>query len=334
MSIKLDRKKLVDALGIGEAKTASGGLGNILKPIKVNPAEAITIREAEGSGEGYWVGAPTIYYELEKKIFWLCYRWRNPTDRGHTAVIAKSTDGINFTDVWSKTKADFGADIDSIERASLIKNPLTGKYQYFICLDTATLPFKIYKLADADDPTLFDPTTYTLVIDVGASGEWDDAHVKDPKVFSVAGRLFMLYCGHDGTSEQGGIAYSIDGETWTKYANNPINIRGASGSWKENHNKVDAVLARGGGWLLYYSANSTTDPTALCRTGLLAWIPPMTGTPVDLTPNAPFLEGTDPSYPCFKYPDVAIVGSKMYIYYEHGQPDGSFDLVVNVVDLY
>jgi len=334
MSIGLDRKKLMDVLGIPEAKIASGGFGNILKPIKVDPAQATTIREAEADAEGNWVGAPTIFYEPEQKLFWLTYRWRNPTDRGYRAVIARGADGINFTDVWSREKTDFATDATSLERATLIKNPITGNYQYWICIDgVGGLTWRIYKLTDVTDPANFDPTTITSVIPLGAAGEWDDYYVKDPKVFSLAGLLAMLYCGYNNTNAQGGIATSIDGVTWTKYANNPINPIGASGEWDDQCSVPIAMLARGGGWLIYYHARTRADPAFLCRTGLRAWVPPFVGTPTRLTPNAPFLEGINTAYPNFKYVDVGVVGGKMYVYYEHGQADGSFDLVVNVVEL-
>ena len=155
----------------------------IAPPIKFDPANGVKVREAEGGGEGYWVGGATVFYEREAGYFWLTYRWRNPTDRGYKLVIARSTDGINFTDVWSALKGDFqyGSNVgcDSLERASLIKNPVTGKWQLFFCADNldGSGVFKIYKLADVNDPTDFDPATAELVLDVGAAGEWDEDKV-------------------------------------------------------------------------------------------------------------------------------------------------------------
>jgi len=317
-----------------EIRYPSSGFGNILKPIKVNPAEAKTMREAEADGEGYWVGAPTVFYEPEAETFWLTYRRRRPVDRGYRTVIAKSTDGINFTDVWAKDKTDFATDATSLERATLIKNPLTGKYQYWICLDgVGGLTWRIYKLADVDDPSLFDPATITSVIPLGATGEWDSYFVKDPKVFSLAGLLAMLYTGHDGTSAQGGVATSIDGVTWTKYANNPISPRGAAGEWDDQNVKASSVLAREGGWLIYYTGRRAADPPGMARVGLRSWIPPFVGTPTKLTPTAPFMQGLDPTYFSLRYLETAVVGEKAYYYYEHGQADGSQDLVVNVITL-
>jgi len=307
-----------------------------LKPIKPNPSEAITIREAESDGSGYWVGASKVFYDKETGEFWLTYRWRNPTQRGYKAVIAKSTDGINFTDVWSANKTDFASSTDSLELASLIRHPITGKYQYYICLDNAdgSGDFRIYKLADVDDPTELDPSTITKVLDVGVSGEWDDDMVKDPLVFSVGGLLLMIYHGRKaGGTTQTGLAYSIDGITWTKYVNNPIIRTGSSGAWDSRNAVGEGVLMLDSAWLIYYTGRKEGDPEDLCKQGLVCWIPPLTGTPIKLTPDTPFAEGINPEHPSLKYLDIVIINGKAYLYYEHGQPDGSHDLVVNIIDL-
>jgi len=306
-----------------------------LRRLKVNPDEAITIRTAEATGEGYWVGAPHVFYDIETEKFYLCYRRRNPDERGHTAYIAESKDGVNFTDIWSAAKTDFISTATSLERASLLRNPITGKWQYFITISTSP-GFAIYKLADADSPDLLDPATTIKVLDHGTSGKWDETEVKDPVVFSIGGYLFMLYEGFSSTTgkRQTGLAYSINGESWTKYADNPIISTGGAGAWDEDVAVATSVLILGGAWVLLYKGRSgTTDPAFVARTGVAVWPTPLSGKATKITVNEPFLSGTDPTYYTFKYACAIVVKGKLFVYYEHGKPDGSFDLVVNVVSL-
>jgi hypothetical protein len=78
-----------------------------IEALRFNPAEGTVIIEPDGSERGYWAGAPGIFYDKEKELFYLTYRLHTHetypnTDimkRGHIARIAISKNGVDFTDI-------------------------------------------------------------------------------------------------------------------------------------------------------------------------------------------------------------------------------------------
>jgi len=288
------------------------------------------IREAEADSSGYWVGAPYVFYDPETGEFWMTYRWRNPDNRGYKSVIAKSTDGINFTDYKEILKGDLGA--NSLEKGCLVRDPITGKYRYYICFDDGT-GWDIWKLDDVDDPANLDPSTKTKVLARGASGEWDDKYAKDPAVFYYGGLWLMLYVGENDANdvEQSGLAYSPDGVNWTKYSNNPIIEVGSSGAWDDRYAKVTTMLQFFNAWLLIYSGRYKATEGATDQDwsqGLAVWIPQIGSKPVKITKDN-YLSGTYST----EYLDIVIVDEDVYIYYQKINSDLSMDLVVKKVKL-
>ena len=51
-----------------------------------DPEEGIVVREPLGSGDGWWAGAPGVFYDSRQRRFYLTYRYRRPRgvqpDRG------------------------------------------------------------------------------------------------------------------------------------------------------------------------------------------------------------------------------------------------------------
>jgi hypothetical protein len=84
-------------------------------------ATGSVIREPVGFQQGYWAGAPGVFYAADEKAWYLTYRLRRPRgvapDRGGEARIARSLDLKKWDDVWSVTKDKF--DSASIERCAL-----------------------------------------------------------------------------------------------------------------------------------------------------------------------------------------------------------------------
>ena len=93
------------------------------------------IREPVGFANGYWAGAPGVFYAADERAWYLTYRIRRPRgvepDRGGEARIARSTDLNRWEDVWSVTKDKFAS--ASIERCALRKGA-DGVWRYFVSL--------------------------------------------------------------------------------------------------------------------------------------------------------------------------------------------------------
>jgi hypothetical protein len=85
--------------------------------------QAHVVREPAGVGEGYWAGAPGVFYAPDERAFYVTYRIRRPRgvapDRGGEARIARSVDLRHFEDIWSTTKDAY--DSVSIERSAICR---------------------------------------------------------------------------------------------------------------------------------------------------------------------------------------------------------------------
>ncbi len=71
------------------------------------------------------------------------------------------------------------------------------------------------------------------VLNLGASGSWDDAGVILPSVIFDSDTFKMWYHGDDGSATRIGYATSPDRVTWTKSVSNPVLVLGSSGSWDD-----------------------------------------------------------------------------------------------------
>ena len=95
-----------------------------------NPDDGLTILEPEGNAPGFWIGAPSVYYDSQLEKFYLYTRTRNPRPpkgkikpddqyRGYKCQIHESKDGKKFTPIWEMRKSEINA--RSIEQGSLVK---------------------------------------------------------------------------------------------------------------------------------------------------------------------------------------------------------------------
>ena len=100
------------------------------------------------------------------------------------------------------------------------------------------------RIGYATSPDGVDWTKASLnpVLDLGASGSWEDNHVGAPNVLFDGSNFQMWYHGHDGTSFRTGHATSPDGVDWTKDGLNPVLDLGTSGSWDDVHVETPVVL--------------------------------------------------------------------------------------------
>jgi putative isomerase len=108
--------------------------------------------------------------------------------------------------------------------------------------------------------TVADPTTWTVsnsgnpVLNVGGSGAWDHAYIRQDSCFYDSGTLYMFYTGDNGSMDQIGLATSSDnGLTWTKYSGNPILTPAGQGRNDGNNVSQGAVLKEGSNWTMIYA---------------------------------------------------------------------------------
>lgn len=279
------------------------------------------VREADGNDAGYWAGSSRVWYDEETELFWLTARIRDPINRGASIEILRSTDGGNFTLEDTLLTSSFTGTPDSAEESQIIQNPISGKWQFFIALDTQTSNWDIYKLDDIDDidTDKFDESTAAVIIGQGGKGMWDYAAVKALRITISGNEYIMMYNGVFQSHGRLGAAKSIDGgETWTKYQSNPIM---EFNSWGIGSATAipSGIIRDGSNLFISYDGD-------IAGIGFASWDTVLGGQATDHNPDAPHTAGV-------RYLDFIVVNNIIYCYYEFENVDKSRDLVVKTIDL-
>lgn len=301
-------------------------------PPAVDFGDAETLLSPDATGEGNWVGAPCAYDHGDDA--YLAVRERDPDRRGHRVTVYAYDDGVGEA-VLTVTAEQLG--VVSIERPSLVTHPRTGDVQLYLPVDRGGNDWTIRKCADAPSVESVDPTTARPVLRP-APGGTDAGVVKDPTILTVGGRYYMFYAGADGLSEQAHLATSVDGETWTRAANNPVLERGY---WHDHHTRVSTVVPApdAPAWLVFYDGSGVADEgrTWNLRTGMAVTTDLKTFTdtcpdgPLYASPAADRRTGLSTFGTC-RYLDVRRREDDWELFAEVAREDGSFELRRTTVD--
>jgi hypothetical protein len=315
-------------------------------PPLFDPAEGFVVREPEGRGPGWWVGAPSAIYDGERRRFYLYYRKRRPLGegRGWQVAVAESADGLHFTEIWHATKEQFNS--SSIERSCIVKRP-DGTYRLYVSY--VAMPQNRWRidLLEAADPRGWDPARRVTILEPEAV---DAEGVKDPVVFSIGPRTYMFVpygprssVVPGSTEEQlhgtgnvftiprikhpTGVAVSEDGVRfeWCGDA-----ILPGSG-WDRQMARVSCVLYTPPVFQIFYDGRTGEGDIYEDRTGL--YVTHDLHAFHKLTPDAPLLCSPH-GQGCLRYLDAVPVGDRIFFYYEYGRADGGHELRVSVVEQY
>ncbi|MFB6075203.1 MAG: hypothetical protein ABEJ89_09340 [Haloarculaceae archaeon] len=296
------------------------------QPPGFDPGTAETVFEPPGSGEGNWFGAPCALDHGTET--YLAVRERTPDERGR-AVRIYEIDDTSYEEIARITADDLG--VVSVERPALVTDPRTGAAKLYLPVDTGANEWVIRKLADAETPADFDPSTARDVLRPAAGGS-DCSTVKDPYVVTVGGRYYMFYSGSDGRSEQAHLATSVDGEIWERHPGNPLLERQY---WHDHHTRISCVVPApdAPAWLVFYDGSGLTDEgrTWNLRTGTA--VSPDLERVVDTAPHAPAYAaptaeratGVDTFATC-RYLEVLPRGDDWIVFAEVARDDGAFEL--------
>jgi hypothetical protein len=284
----------------------------------LEPTSAETILEPEGTGEGNWIGAPTIAEQDGEQ--YLAVRERGPERRGHTVRIYRR-EGDRYEDVMERGKEAIGA--VSMERPDLVARE-DGRFELYLPVEAGSNDWSMARLGPVKHPSAFDSATATTVLEPGTMS--DRETVKDGRIVRGDAGALMYYAGHDGVSEQGHVALSRDGEDWERHADNPVLPRDG---WHDFHTRVSAVVDPGtmDGRLVFYEGSGIGEykNTWNMRTGLA--YEPEQGNLVDMTPDGPVLEADcETAFSTLRYIDVVEREDGYELFFEAAQDDGTFAL--------
>ncbi|HZS50145.1 MAG TPA: hypothetical protein VFA54_04740 [Bryobacterales bacterium] len=89
------------------------------------------------------------------------------------------------------------------------------------------------------------------VLTRGPKGAWDSFDVLNPSVVFWNGLYYNLYSGFDGHTWRTGLATSVDGRHWEKFAGNPV-LSPLPGSWEGDYIAANGSALHDGSQFLYW----------------------------------------------------------------------------------
>ena len=278
------------------------------------------VAQPEGKGEGFWAGGCSSLKNDKGKI-WLVYRLRNPEERGHKVCIAASQDRVNFQTVKEIHKEDFDS-IKSLERASLLQDPYTGRYKLYLSLEKEEKKWYIYKLKDVASPEEFNPSTAKSVF--APSFETKDSRkVKDPYIVNFFNTWYMFYSGSGKEpQEQTFLATSHHGLQWVRRG-----IVLQRSSWHNYHTRMSCLIPAERGFIYLYEGSSFSwdEPHFNLNVGF-GYTVDMRNF-FDLTPQGPVLSSsTKGNFSAIRYIDYVFLNDRVLFYYEAARDDDAFEL--------
>lgn len=293
--------------------------------------------EPEGSGKGYWVGAPSVLRHEGRVI--LTYRRRRPRgvdpDRGYVNCIAVSEDGLRFRDVAVLEKG--ALDSTSIERTAVLPDPMGEGWIWLVSfVDPADGRWRTDALRAVrlEDLARGERSTVFTAADIHGEG------VKDPVV--VRGRdgvHLILSCAERAIPEAGanalhgtndayntglvrcftGLAFSRDGRRW-EWRGKCLDT---GTGWDRYQARLGCVVPVGPLWLGLYDGSASVEENYEERLGvavssdLTRWR--------SLTPDEPAVLSRGASG-SVRYADVLPSDEGLWVYFECSRPDGAHDL--------
>jgi len=113
-----------------------------------------------------------------------------------------------------------------------------------------------------------------IILDRGATGQWDDSDVAVGEVMQIGDRFYMLYAGTTAPPAwQGGLAYADNMRgPWTKYAGNPVLPFGGTGAFDEGAVKPTDITFEGDKFVVWYHCRDAVDWKGIARAETTDWI--------------------------------------------------------------
>ncbi|MFL6106791.1 MAG: hypothetical protein ACJ72L_07490 [Marmoricola sp.] len=282
--------------------------------------DAVVVIPAPGEGTGNWAGAASAV--LVDGVFWLTWRERRPlTDgRGVAVHVARSEDGVAFTEVARIRREDFGA--ESFERPVLVPVPGVGWRLYLSCATPGSKHWWVDSLTAATPDGLAGGERRVVLAGEEATG------VKDPVIRRVGDGWEMWLCchpldlpGHEDRMTTRRLT-SDDGLEWTDRGEV---LAGRPQQWDERGARVTTVVAADPLTVLY-DGRPDAESNWYERTGVAVWDGDRLVADDRVAPlSSPFGKGA------LRYAAaVALPDGRTRFYFEAARPDGAHDLVTSV----
>ena len=208
------------------------------------------------SWDDAWVSYPIVIHDDTQFIMYYT-GWPDISPFGTKVGRATSSDGINWTREDTNPVITVGSesqwDDESVSSGPVIFNG--SEYKMWYC----GLDGTIYRSGLATSNDGIDWTKYAdnPVLDVGESGQWDDNMVVMCSVTFDGIFYKTWYYGRETRTGiwRVGLATSVDGINWERYAGNPILDIGETGEWDDTDIANVSVLYNNGIYEMWYGAS-------------------------------------------------------------------------------
>lgn len=328
-SASIQQNRIFDpSTGTSEPVTAT----DVFQPFA--PEAGTTVFAPQGTGTGWWVGAPSVFWDGSD--YWLAFRTRRPQpERGGLFQVARSHDGERFEVVGSIRKEDL--DTSSIERGALLQVGDGTWRLYLSFVDPEDGRWRI-DLLEAKDPSGFDATRRSPILtaaDIGAEG------VKDPWVCRVGSSWYMIASFaptpdeeidpsvmhgtrdiyNTGTSKSlTGLATSEDGLHWTWHG---TILEPSDDGWDAYATRLNTVYRADRRFVGLYDGSRSVEENYEERCGLAVSNDLKTWT--RLSVDGPAV-GPDGGPGSVRYAEAVQGPGWLRFYYEFTRQDGSHEL--------
>jgi hypothetical protein len=318
------------------AELVSGGPVDTTLPQLFDPDAGVTVMAPLGEGKGWWVGAPSAYWDGSR--FYLSFRTRKPQpERGGLFQVAVSDDGEHFEPVCTVRKEDLGT--SSIERGALLQAGPDLWRLYLSYVDPADNRWRI-DLLEAPSPDQFDASQRRPILtaaDIQAEG------IKDPWVCQVGDTWYMIVSYaptpegavdyeamhgtrdiyNTGTSKSlSGLATSADGLSWEWQG---TILEPSESGWDQYAARLNTVFHDGSRFVGLYDGSRSVEENYEERCGvavsndLRSW--------QRLSVDGPVVGSAGPNEPgAVRYAEAVQGPDWIRFYYEYTRPDGSHEL--------
>ena len=278
--------------------------------------------EPPGDEPGAWAGAPSAI--IADDAVYLAYRLRRPigAGRGFANVIARSTDGVNFTDVAEVGKDRFGA--ESLERPALVRTP-QGRWRLYVSAATPGTKHWRVDLLEADTPeALVDAPARTVLAGDDSVGVKDPVLHHDRHGWHLWASVHPLESWDDADRMTTEYATSPDGVHWTWRR---TALTGRPGQWDARGVRVSSVVTTGDTVLAAYDGRATAGENWEERTWLARGTRSADGSFGPLTAEDREPTGSPHAPYGLRYLSAVVMPDGCHrLYYEATRPDGAHHL--------
>jgi len=222
----------------------------------ISPPGGLLLYNGATSGTGYKIGAA---FPVDASYIYWSKSLSNP-------VLSPGLSGA-----WDDAE---------VKDPALVK--VAGTYHLFYAGQDGST-YKVGKATSTDGIT-WTKDASNPVLTTGGASAWDEAQVSFPFVVhdldeaDSSRRWKMWYAGSAAATPEKfsvGYAYSSDGVTWTKYANNPVVSPGTAGAWDDEGCISPAVYRTASNdWTLFYGGRPQTGGTSNYKIGRVTFSNP------------------------------------------------------------